>query len=103
MADEYVTRPEYTADIKRIEAEESRQNHRIDKLEDTSQKINDLVVSIKELTVNMGAMQATLKTLTDRLTAIEDEPAQNWKKAVWIVIAAVIGAAVGAWLRSIGL
>ena len=101
--DDFVTRPEYTADIKRIEAEESRQNHRIDKLEETVDRINDLTVSIKELAVNMGAMQATLKTLTDRLTAIEDEPAENWKKAVWIVVAAVIGAAVGAALRSIGM
>ena len=101
--DDFVTRPEYAADIKRIEAEENRQNKRIDKLEDTSQKINDLVVSIKELSVNMSQMQTTLKTLTDRLTAIEDEPGQNWKKAVWIVVAAIIGAAVGAAIRSIGL
>ena len=101
--DDFVTRPEYAADIKRIKAEESRQNHRLDKLEDTSQKINDLVVSIKELSVNMSQMQTTLKTLTDRLTAIEDEPGQNWKKAVWIVVAAIIGAAVGAAIRSIGL
>lgn len=101
--DDYVSRAEYGADIKRIEAEETRQNKRIDKLEDTSQKINDLVVSIKELSVNMSSMQSTLKTLTDRLTAIEDEPAENWRKAVWIVVAAVIGAAVGAVLRSIGM
>lgn len=101
--DEPITRAEYSADLKRIDAEEARQNKRIENLEDTTQKINDLVVSIKELSVNMAAMQATLKTLTDRLTAIEEEPAQNWKKAVWIVLAALIGAAVGAGLRSIGL
>ena len=101
--DEPITRAEYTADLKRIDAEEARQNKRIENLEDTTQKINDLVVSIKELSVNMAAMQTTLKALTDRLTAIEEEPAQNWKKAVWIVLAALIGAAVGAGLRSIGL
>ena len=101
--DEPITRAEYTADLKRIDAEETRQNKRIENLEDTTQKINDLVVSIKELSVNMAAMQTTLKALTDRLTAIEEEPAQNWKKAVWIVLAALIGAAVGAGLRSIGL
>lgn len=101
--DEPITRAEYSADMKRIEAEEARQNKRLENLEDTTQRINDLVVSIKELSVNMSAMQTTLKTLTDRLTAIEEEPAQNWKKAVWIVLAAMIGAAVGAGLRSIGL
>ena len=101
--DEPITRAEYSADLKRIDAEEARQNKRLENLEDTTQRINDLVVSIKELSVNMSAMQTTLKTLTDRLTAIEEEPAQNWKKAVWIVLAALIGAAVGAGLRSIGL
>lgn len=101
--DEPITRAEYSADLKRIDAEEARQNKRIENLEDTTQRINDLVVSIKELSVNMSAMQTTLKALTDRLTAIEEEPAQNWKKAVWIVLAALIGAAVGAGLRSIGL
>lgn len=101
--DEPITRAEYTADLKRIDAEEARQNKRIENLEDTTQRINDLVVSIKELSVNMAAMQTTLKTLTDRLTNLEEEPAENWKKAVWLVIAAVLGAAVGAGLRSIGL
>ena len=101
--DEPITRAEYTADLKRIDAEEARQNKRSENLEATTQRINDLVVSIKELSVNMAAMQTTLKALTDRLTAIEEEPAQNWKKAVWIVLAALIGAAVGAGLRSIGL
>ena len=101
--DEPITRAEYSADLKRIDAEEARQNKRLENLEDTTQRITDLVVSIKELSVNMSAMQTTLKTLTDRLTAIEEEPAQNWKKAVWIVLAALIGAAVGAGLRSIGL
>lgn len=101
--DEPITRAEYSADMKRIEAEEARQNKRLENLEDTTQRINDLVVSIKELSVNMAAMQTTLKTLTDRLTNLEEEPAENWKKAVWLVIAAVLGAAVGAGLRSIGL
>lgn len=101
--DEPITRAEYTADLKRIDAEEARQNKRLENLEDTTQRINDLVVSIKELTVNMSSMQSTLKALTDRLTNLEEEPAENWKKAVWLVIAAVLGAAVGAGLRSIGL
>lgn len=101
--DEPITRAEYTADLKRIDAEETRQNKRLENLEDTTQRINDLVVSIKELTVNMSSMQSTLKALTDRLTSLEEEPAENWKKAVWLVIAAVLGAAVGAGLRSIGL
>lgn len=101
--DEPITRAEYSADQKRIEAEEKRQNARLDKLEETTEKISDLTASIREMTVNIGAMQTSIKAMTDRLTNLEQEPAENWKKAVWLVIAAVLGAAVGAGLRSIGL
>lgn len=101
--DDFVSRAEYDADLKRIEAEDSRQNRRIDKLEDTVTKIGDLAISVRELAVNVSSMQESIRTMTERLSDIEEEPAENWKKAVWIVIAAIIGAAIGAALRSIGL
>lgn len=101
--DEPITRAEYSADMKRIEAEEHRQNARLEKLEETTEKISDLTASIREMTVSIGAMQTSIKAMTDRLTNLEQEPAENWKKAVWLIIAAVLGAAVGAALRSIGL
>lgn len=101
--DDYVTRAEFGADIKRLEAEETRQNHRLEKLEDTVAKINDLAISVRELAVNVSAMQESIRTMTERLTDIEEEPGENWRKAVWIVVAAIIGAAVGAALRSIGV
>lgn len=101
--DDFVTRAEFGADIKRIEAEETRQNRRLEKLEDTVTKINDLAISVRELAVNVSAMQESIRTMTERLTDIEEEPGENWRKAVWIVVAAIIGAAVGAALRSIGM
>lgn len=101
--DDFVTHAEYVADIKRLEAEETRQNRRLDKLEETVTKINDLALSVRELAVNVSSMQGTLKAMTERLTDIEEEPGENWRKAVWLVVAAVIGAAVGAALRSVGM
>lgn len=101
--DDFVTRAEHDADLKRIEAEDVRQNRRIDKLEDTVTKIGDLAISVRELAVNVSSMQESIRTMTERLTDIESEPAENWKKSVWIIVAAVLGAAVGALLRSIGL
>lgn len=100
--DDFVSRAEYGADLKRIDAEENRQNHRIDKLEETVAKIGDLAISVRELAVNVSSMQESIRTMTERLTEIEAEPGENWKKSVWIIIAAVLGAAAGAVLRSIG-
>ena len=89
--DDFVSRAEYDADLKRIEAEDSRQNRRIDKLEDTVTKIGDLAISVRELAVNVSSMQDSIRTMTERPADIEDEPAENWKKVVWLVIAACVG------------
>ena len=76
---------------RRIEAEEQRQNHRLSELEGTIKQLNELTVAVKELATSMSAMQATLEKQGQRLEAIEKEPADNWKKAVWIIVAALIG------------
>ncbi|MCR5790375.1 MAG: hypothetical protein K6G83_10865 [Lachnospiraceae bacterium] len=99
MNEEYITRKEHEIFEAKIEAEDKRQNKRIDVLEETVKQIQDLTISVKEMTVSINNMAATLERQVNRLDAIEKEPAENWKKAVWIVLSALIGAAVGALLR----
>ena len=100
---EYVTKDRYEADLARIDAEENRQNARLASLDDAVKEIGNLAISIERLAMNVASMQKTLEAQTARLTQLEEEPGDNWRKAVWIVLAAIIGAAVGAGLRSIGL
>lgn len=100
---EYVTKDRYEADLARIDAEENRQNHRLESLDTAVKEIGNLAMSVKELAINVANMQKTLEAQTSRLAALESEPGENWKKAVWLVVAALIGAAVGAALRSVGL
>lgn len=100
---EYVSKDRYEADLARIDAEENRQNARLESLDDAVKEIGNLAISIERLAMNVASMQKTLEAQTARLTQLEAEPADNWRKAVWIVLAAIIGAAVGAGLRSIGL
>lgn len=100
---EYVTKDRYEADLARIDAEENRQNARLESLDDAVKEIGNLAISIERLAMNVSSMQKTLEAQTARLTNLESEPAENWKKAVWLVVAALIGAAVGAGLHSIGL
>lgn len=95
---EELTRQEYDADIKRIEAEDHRQNTRIDRLEGQFEKLNDLVVSVREIAIATQNMQAELTRQGERLEKIEQEPADNWKKAVWIAVAALIGFGIHAAL-----
>lgn len=99
MPDEYVTQAEHREFEKRMEAEHDRQNHRLSELEEAVKNISTLTVSVSKLAVSMEQMAEEQKKTNVRLTALEQEPAENWKKAVWIVITALIGAAVGYFLH----
>lgn len=96
---EYITREEHEAVIDRIDAEDSRQNHRIDKLEATVENIAKLTIAVEKLAVSMDKMAKEQEKMTTRISKLEAEPGENWHKAVWIVLTALIGAAVGYFLH----
>ena len=92
--DEFVSRVEYDERMKRIEDEDRRQNHRIDKLETITDQIADMAASIKAMVVTMQAMQKEQEEQGKRLSEIERKPADNWDKLVYTIIAMVATAAV---------
>lgn len=96
---EYITREEHEAVISRIDAEDSRQNHRIDKLEVTVENIAKLTIAVEKLAVSMDKMAKEQEKMTTRISKLEAEPGENWHKAVWIILTALIGAAVGYFLH----
>ena len=96
--EEYITKPVYDETMKRIESEEHRQNTRIDRLEGQMETLTELTVSVREIAVSVKNMQEELKKQGDRLEAIEREPADNWKKVVWLVVAALVGFGIHALL-----
>lgn len=98
-----ITRIEFSAEIKRVDEENNRQNHRIDALEKVVDKINDLAGSIKEMTVSMRTMQTELAKQGEKLDAIESEPADNWKALTRTIITVVVSALVGFALARYGL
>lgn len=93
--DDNITRIEFSAEIKRVDEENDRQNHRLQKLEDVVTNINDLTVAVKELAVNMGSMQKELEKQGKRLEAIEAEPGDNWRTLVRTIITVAASAIVG--------
>lgn len=101
--DEFVSRVEYDERMKRIEDEDRRQNHRIDKLETITDQIADMAASIKAMVVTMQAMQKEQEEQGKRLTDIEKKPADNWDKLVYSIIAMVATAAVTYILTKGGL
>jgi len=101
--DDYVTVSVHKEFVERIDAENKRQNHRIEKLEDSVEKIGELTSSVKVLAVNIDTMSKEIAKQGDKIDKIETKPAQNWEKFVWAVGAAVITAIVAFVLHIIGL
>lgn len=91
---DFVTRAEHNETVKRLEEEEHRQNHRIERLEDNYEKLTDLTLSVKELSIGINNMQRELERQGTRLESIEAEPGEKWKKATWIVVTAILTATV---------
>ena len=101
--DEYVSRVEYDERQKRIDDENRRQNHRIDKLETMAEQLADMAASIKVMAVSMQGMQAEQKEQGERLKKIEEEPADKWNALIKTVITVVATAFVTYLLAKGGL
>ena len=91
---DYITRFEVDERLKRVDDENNRQNHRIDKLETITDQIADMAASIKAMVVTMQAMQKEQEEQGKRLTDIEKKPADNWNQLVYSLIAMIATAAV---------
>lgn len=96
---DYITRLEFEERGKRIDDENSRQNHRIDRLEKMSDQLADMAASIKAMVVTMQGMQREQERQGERLDDIEKKPADNWNQLIYTVIAMIATAAVTLLLK----
>ncbi len=99
--DECITRTECKTCQDKYDAENDRQNHRISALEQDIKQLHSLTVSVEKMAVSLEQMAKQLEKQGEKLEAIEAEPAQKWKNAVWLVVAGLIGAALTMMLSGI--
>ena len=92
---DYLTVAEHREFAERIDAEEHRQNKRLDKIEETMFQIGELTTSVKVMASNMENMAKEQEKQGERLQAIEDKPAQNWDKLIWVIVGALITGVIG--------
>lgn len=84
--------------IDHIDLKLEEHDHRIRVLENTpqdSEAIESRVRAVEEQMHCRAGHEECIKKLEDRVGKMEKEPAENWKKAVWLVIAGVITFVVG--------
>ena len=103
MENEPITRAEHEEFCKRIEAEDKRQNRRIEKLENNVQQLQDLVSSEKTLANNMENMVMEQGQQSARLEALEARDGEKWRTVTSYLLTAVLGIAIGIIAKQFGL
>lgn len=70
--------------------------HRMDEQEEQSKTIQELVLSVRELALNMQAMLKEQGDQGKRLAKLEAEPAERWSSMKKTVFNTIVGAMAGA-------
>lgn len=86
---------------KRIEDEETRQNRRIETLETKVDKLIENNTAIQLVQQKLDLLDANVEKIGRDVESLKTEPADNWKKAVWIVLSVIITAVVTAALAGV--
>lgn len=89
-----IAREEHEEFAKRIDAENTRQNRRIEALEQSVDRFGRIASSVERLATNMEGMLREQERQGERLDKLEKKPGENWNTVVKTVLTA-IGSAIG--------
>ena len=67
-------------------------DEKIDKLQQTQVQLANLTNAVNNLSTGVGELKTTVQRVDSRVAALEQEPADKWKKITWEIVKwAVIG------------
>ena len=92
-----IAREEHEEFAKRIDAENTRQNRRIEALEQSVDRFGRIASSVERLATNMEGMLKEQERQGERLDKLEGKPGENWNVTVKSILTA-IGSAIGGGL-----
>ena len=92
-----IERAEHEEVAKRIDAENTRQNRRIEALEQSVDRFGRIASSVERLATNMEGMLKEQERQGERLDKPEGKPGENWNVTVKSILTA-IGSAIGGGL-----
>lgn len=93
---EWVSSEVFTETMRRIDAEDNRQNTRLTELEVAQKQISELITSVKVLANNMESMAKEQIKQGVRLQAIEEKPGKRWDTVIACIITGLVSAAISA-------
>lgn len=99
--DEPISRAEHEEFTKRIEAQEKRQDKRLEMLENTVREIGALTLSVQRLAQSLESMVEEQERQGRRLQALEDRDGEKWRKLMGYIATALTSGAVTLLLSQI--
>lgn len=101
--DSPITRAEHEEFVRRIDAEDRRQNHRLDELEKSVGDFGRIATSVEKLALNMENMVKEQERQGERLDKLESRPADNWNTVVRSILTGLGSALAGAVLAALAM
>lgn len=98
-----ITRAEHEEFCKRVEAEDNRQNKRLEILEEQTKQFTDLVLSVRELAQSVKQLAEIQKAQGEKLDELESRDGEMWRRVSGYLITSIIGLAVGYLFHKLGL
>lgn len=99
----FVLKEVFEETLKRMEDENSRQNHRLQTLEDSIGQILNLTSSVERLATNMEHMVKEQQDQGERLKALEGKDGDMWRKVVSYAVTAMLSLVIGYIASRLGL
>ncbi len=99
--DEPISRAEHEEFAKRIDAQEKRQDKRLEMLENTVREIGALTLSVQRLAQSLESMVEEQERQGRRLQALEDRDGEKWRKLMGYIATAITSGAVTLLLSQI--
>ena len=97
-----ISREEHEEFRKRIEAEDNRQNRRIELLEKSVEQFTNLTTAVQKLADNMESMLKEQEQQGERLEKLEGRDGEKWRNVTGYIIPFVLGLAISYLFKTAG-
>ena len=88
-----------SAAIARMEEQIKSLDRRMGNLEKLTESVQTLALSVQELATKQSSTEHDVEALTAEVADLRDKPAKRWDAAVAALIAAIIGGAIGHFIK----
>lgn len=93
----------YEHRLTEVEARSKSNSHRLEDVENQLKENTELIISIKELALEVKHMREDLNETIQRLDKLENKDADKWDKFKWLLVAGIVTIILGYLAVSIGL